>query len=132
VLRDYCCIPNDRLHLSQLIKMATILKDKCPPQQEKEKEKELSFPHLPRVITLNDLAPSTQRQLDSSRVSAVKMVESKVKVPKYRKAAKTPHQLFSPEPEEPVKMSVKYRMEESLNGPIKHDKIMQDSLEKRL
>jgi hypothetical protein len=93
VLMDYCAVSSDRLSLSQLIKLAASLKGKAHPQQ---KEKDVSFPLLPRVITLNDLAPSTQRHLDSSRASPFRLAESRVKVPKYRQAAKTPHQLFSP------------------------------------
>lgn len=84
-----------------------------------EKENDISFPILPRVITLNDLAPSTQRHLDSSRASPIRLAEERVKVPKYRKIAKTPHVLFSPEPEEPLKISTKYQMcEEMIDSKV--------------
>jgi hypothetical protein len=59
------------------------------------------------------------------------MAESKLKVPKYRQAAKTPHQLFSPESED-MKTSIKYKPSEPICFFRGEDRLMEDSLEKRL
>jgi hypothetical protein len=59
-----------------------------------------------------------------------------VKVPKYRKVAKAPHQLFSPLSEEPLKLSTRYKLSDdkmvsSKPFPSK-PALIEDSIQKRL